>query len=599
MPQSSTITKYGLPWDAWLTPLQIEFMMIQQGGQIVHNGQTYGNGLFYHYREAQSLCWPTDDHHRWSDLMLKTILEQRLTVVMGARDSSKTYTFSKFSLIDYWAFPTTTLILMSSTDLRGLELRVWGNVKDLFQRARDLHDWLPGNVVDGKHGIFTDELMENGDVRDIRKGILCIPCLGSQGEWSGGLEKFLGIKQKRRRLIGDELQFMPLTYLNCLSNLDKGDFKAGFCGNPLGPGNPLDKVAEPVAGWDSLGEVTKTSTWKNRFDGVTIDLVGWDSPNFDSPEDKPTPYPYLIDRNDVKRVVDRYGKDSMQFWSQIAGVRKAGINAHCVLTRELCLQHDAFKQCIWSGEETTKVYGIDAGYGGDLCIGIMIEFGKDVTGQQVVKFFPPTIIPVQMSIPESPEDQIANFAKAECHRLGIPDENVFVEAGMRATLIVSMSRIMSSRINAVNFGGAATDRPVSNDLFIYDEKTRTRRLKRCNEHYSKFVSEIWFSVRALVESNQCRELPEAVADEFYLREWRFVTGDRYELETKAECKERTGFSPNNADAAGVSVEGARRLGFVIERIPTANEATDGRDDWLNLEVEKHKRLVKTRELTYD
>ena len=55
------------------------------------------------------------------------------------------------------------------------------------------------------------------------------------------------------------------------------------------------------------------------------------------------------------------------------------------------------------------------------------------------------------------EDQIATFVKGECMRMKIPDEHVYIEAGMRATLAVSFARIMSPRINAINFGGAATD----------------------------------------------------------------------------------------------------------------------------------------------
>ena len=64
-------------------------------------------------------------------------------------------------------------ILVSSTDIRGLELRVWGDLKTLFQMAIDLHDWLPGNVLDSKHAIATDSV-EDGEVRDLREEATCI-----------------------------------------------------------------------------------------------------------------------------------------------------------------------------------------------------------------------------------------------------------------------------------------------------------------------------------------------------------------------------------------------------------------------------------------
>jgi hypothetical protein len=99
--------------------------MIQSGGYYTIDGTRCGEGLFYHYRVLQQLLWPDDDHHRWSDLMLKQILEKRVTVIIGPKDSGKTHcALAKFGLTDYFCFPNETLVMMSSTDMRGLEYRV-------------------------------------------------------------------------------------------------------------------------------------------------------------------------------------------------------------------------------------------------------------------------------------------------------------------------------------------------------------------------------------------------------------------------------------------------------------------------------------------
>ncbi len=593
----STTERYGLKWRDQ-DDLQIEMACVQKGGKWMMKGVEYGEGIFYHFRKMQQLLWPDEDDHRWSDLMLSTILTNRITVVAGAKDSGKTHTMSKFALTDYWCFPNETLTMMSSTDIRGLELRVWGDVKDLFDRARERWDYLAGNVVDAKHGIFTDSLDDTGDVRDMRKGILCIPCIGSSGEFVG-ISKFVGVKQKRRRLLGDEVQFMQQSYLDSMANLDKGLFLGCFVGNPIGNNDPLDKLSEPIGGWDSMGEVTKTTTWKNKFGGTTINFVGIDSPNFD--KDRPKHYPYLIDQIDVERIGQRYGNDSALFWSQIMGVRKTGINAHRVLTMEMCNNYGAFDSCIWSGSETVRVFGVDAGYGGDLCVGICAEFGTDVTGITAIKFHEPVVIPVRITVTKEDlivEDQIATFVKGECLRMNIPDEHVYIEAGMRATLAVSFSRIMSPKINAINFGGAATDEPVSNDLFVLDPRTGQRRHKKANEHYSKYVTQLYFSVRAAVESRQVRDLPRKVAEEFCMREWYMVHGDRYELETKLECKERLGESPNFADSAAVAMQAAIKLGFLIESLKVENPNSAQNDSWLDKEIASHRKLREKYSLKY-
>lgn len=589
------ISKYGLKWEPSLSPLEIEFQMIRAGGYVTSKGgKQYGEGLFQHYKNAQSILWPNEDHHRWSDLILKTILDERLTVIQGSRDSGKTRGVVKWALVDYWVFPLETLTLMSSTDVRGLELRLWGDLKDLWDKGKEGFDWLSGNPVDSKHGIFTDALDETGDIRDMRRGIICVPVLDSEGNETKSLEKFVGVKQKRRRLAADETQFLSLNYLNVLANLDKGDFKSVFTGNPLGQ-KALDKVAEPECGWDNHPEPIKTATWRNKFDGITINLVGTDSPNFDA--DRPKNYDYLLNQRDVDTVTKRFGADSMEFYSQIKGVRKSGLNPRLVLTPEMCKTNGAYDPCVWAGEQLTNVLGIDAGFGGDACETILIQFGKDVNRNPVIKFHEPEVIPINLNDPATPEDQIAMQAKRKCEILNVPPENVFFEAGMRATLAISLARILSSSVNAVNAGGPATTRPVSDDLFVDDESRGlgAKRLKRCDEHYSKFITEMYFSVRLLVECKQARELPKSVVKEFSEREWVWARGTRYELETKEDFKLRCHYSPNKADAAAIAVEGARRLGFQIGRIPAGDQ--ESQIDWLGKELEK-ERQWRRKELSY-
>jgi hypothetical protein len=412
------------------------------------------------------------------------------------------------------------------------------------------------------------------------------------------LRDFCGIKQERRRLIGDEIQHIPTDYLKVLDSLDKGEFKAILLGNMIADnGKALDRVSEPKAGWDSQGEVTKTMTWENKYNGVTINLVGIDSPNFD--KETPNKYPFMIDQSDVDRVSKRPGgKDTIEWWSQIMGVRKAGAVSNRVLTVAEIEQCGGFGPNIWLGSDTTKVYSIDAGFGGDPCIRTWAEFGKNVDDQDVIVFGDQKVIPILLSSKITAEEQIANYAKLDCANLGIHASHVFFDAGMYATLAVQMARILSPEVNAVNFGGTATQRPVDNETYVFDERTRERRLKTCYEHYSRFVTELWFSVRLLVQCRQARKFPRAAAEEFGRREWRYVSNDRYELETKPEYKLRNnGESPNMADSAAICVEGARRLGFEIRNL-RANEQREPDEDWLQKEHEKYRRYVKKSELSY-
>lgn len=589
-------TLYGQTWPDHVSPLSIEFQFIKNGGYWNIGGKQVGKGLFHHFRAAQTLLWPETEHNPWSDLILQNILENRITSVSGCRDSGKTFSMSRYSLTDYFIFPNDTLIIMTSTDLRGLQLRVWGEIKRLFLEARARWPGLPGNVVESLHGVFTDQLTDDTPIRDIRKGIIGIPILDRKGAWTGGLSKFVGIKQKRRRLLGDEVQFAPVEYLTVLSNLDKGDFKGVFVGNALANMKALDKISEPLEGWANHPDPVKTEVFPNRFGGKTITLVGTDSPNFDYPEDQPTKFPYLIDWKDEKSVRERYGKDSEQYYSQILGIRKPGLFAHRVLTPEMCEKYGAFEKCVWEGESTTKVYACDMGFGGDRCVAGWGEFGQSVDGRIVLRFNQPKVIPI--SVDSEPEDQIALFIREDCREAGIEASHVFFEAGMKATAATAMAKIFSPECNAVNFGGSPTKRPVSADEFVIDRETGNKRPKRCDEHYIKFVTELYFSIRLATMARQIRELPKDVADEFYMREWTKEKGDRYEIETKKETKERTGMSPDLADWGVIVCEGARRLGFMIENLPDIPGQTSANDDYLQKEIDRFRRSIKSRSLSY-
>ena len=61
-------------------------------------------------------------------------------------------------------------------------------------------------------------------------------------------------------------------------------------------------------------------------------------------------------------------------------------------------------------------------------------------------------------------------------------------------------------------------RPVRHDLYV-QETDGTKRLKRCDEEYRKFVTELWFATRHVIECGQMRNLPEEVAKEGYVREY--------------------------------------------------------------------------------
>lgn len=560
----------GMLWDSTETPAARDIWCIQKGGTWKKsNGEQGGLGLFQHYKGLMASLWPDMDQHRWFDLILKEWCASRALALMGCKNSSKTRTMSAIALADYYCFPESTLSLITSTSKEGLELRIWGDIKALHLAATNRYDWLPGNPIDSRRTITTDALSRDGPIRDLRRGLICLA-----GDKIG---EIVGIKQKRRRLFADEFQHMKPPFLDALSNLDDGDFKGVFSGNPLGDGDPLDKLAEPTDGWQSIPEPEKTTVWSTRrIGGRCINLIGTDSPNFDQSQDPEPKYPYMIHQKSIDRVVAGFGMNSFQYYSQCKGIRMAGMDAMKVITRDMCLEFHALEQVFWMNQTRNEVYAVDAAYGnigGDRCVGGSIEFGKDVTDKTILSVNRPIIIPVKPHklAGRSPEDQIALFVRDECQRDHIEPGHVFYDATGRGSLGTSFARLWSADVNPVEFGGAPSERPITSELTILDHKTGQFRLMKAHEHFSKFVSELWFVVRYIIESGQMRNLPEEVMVEGSRRIWRMVRGDKVEIETKTEMKERTGESPDLFDWLVTACEGARRLGFSIAKMEAKDQ----------------------------
>lgn len=595
--------KYGYFWPADMDDLTIELTCIREGGRWVSKGNPCGEGLAFHHQRVVDLLWPELDNHRWHELCLKSMTENTATVLLGPKSCGKTHEAAKYALVEYFAAPENTTILISSITIQGLELRIWGEIKKLWQMAKNRYEDLPGHLIDSKHCFSTDDIEEE-DVRDLRNGIIGIAC--KVNHRFVGIGAYCGIKNKHVRLIADEAQFMTSSFLDSISNLDSNpDFKAVILGNPLDPLDSLGKASEPKEGWNSIGEPSKTTTWKTNFkikgqDGIAVNLVGTDSPNFDFPQDQPPRYPYLICQSSIDSTVSFYGKKSQQYFTQCVGIMKTGLISRRVINREMCRQFNAFDSVIWSTTKRIKIYAIDAAYGnigGDRCVGGKIEFGKDINNRIVVEVGTPTIIPVtyQAGGVQS-EDQIALYVKSECEQDGIPPENVFFDSTGRGSLGTAFARIWSAQVNPVEFGGNPTTRPVCQDIFIVDEKTKHRRLKLCTEEYSKFVTELWFSVRYTIESDQLRNLPLDVMEEGCQREWKTVKGNKTEIETKAEMKERTGRSPDLFDWLVTALEGARRKGFMISKL--ANEQINNNREWMKDLERRSRALASAGRLNY-
>lgn len=594
---------YGLNWRCD-SQIDVEIRCIQLGGKWQEkSGRWYGEGLFHHYKSLQSLLWPWKKWDRWSELILKNLLENRLTLLAGPANSSKTHSVSAFIMARYICFPVNNCTLVSSTDSRSLELRIWGEIKKLWNEASLRYPETPGRMVESKQMLVTD--IEEHKATDYRNGIIGIPCM--VGGTFQGLGKYTGIKSGSVFLAGDELSFMPAAFFDAISNMSKN---AGFkCAGMLNPKDQTDvagKLAEPVDGWESYAPTGKTMVWKTKFaGGKCIQLDGRDSPNNEAKPGEYWPYVYLINRDDIARDVAYYGEDSIQVSMMDYGIFPKDAQARRVITSSMCERFRACEEPVWTHEPLKHLLAIDAAYGavgGDRCVAVELAFGKCSDGVERIAFAgPPMVIPVKADAadengsPILPEDQIVNWTRAYCENPSrtnpIPLAHIGFDSTGRGSLVKRFADLWGTDFYAIEFGGPASDLPVS-------VKIQTPR----SDYYANKVTELWFDVAVLILADQCRAMPTSVKEEGCLRGWEPIKDKKIQVEPKNPSsgkpgmKQRTGKSPDLFDATVVGVSLAQKLGFVLGDSGTSVSSKVPR--WMEKMLEDHQRLQSNCRLRY-
>lgn len=586
------------------------------GGRWVKKSGGYaGNGLFFHFKRAQQILWPFKLWHRWNELELQCYLKYRYIGEMGCAAAGKTESAASNVLLDWFCYPECTTVLVSTTTLPALELRVWGAIKKYFKAAKQAVPWVPGHLIEGRRVIILDPKNEASEGRDFRNGIIGIAC--KRGTTFLGLGEYVGIHNKRVRVIADELSLMPRALIDSVSNLAKcPSFKLVGLGNPNETTNAHGFLCEPSAelgGWEGgVDQGPGTKTWSTRFpNGICIQLPGSDSPNMDFPPDVPAPFPFLITRQQMLDDAKIWGINDWHYTMMNEGKMPRGQGSRRVITRQMCLKFGATDPPNWHSSNRIKIACLDAAYravGGDRCVFMVLEFGREakppdgaglvssIVSQdkilpehdQILALLEEHVIQISADKESDlPEDQIVKFVMAHCETHNIKPDHFFFDSGMRTSLVTAFSRLWSPMVNSIDCGGVPSERPVSADIPML-----------CKEYYSKKITELWYSVRLVVESAQFRGMTDEVMTEGCSREFKRVGGNKIEVETKEEMKLKTGRSPDKFDCLAIGVEGARQRGFKIKRTINAKAIRED-SSWKKEFMERARKLHHSRDLVHN
>lgn len=514
-----------------------------------------GRGAFYHRMERIKAIWPKEyAWHRWNERRLKSLCTHHWVTWLGPGGSAKTTDAAVFA-IEYWLqAPDRTAVIVCSTTMKMLRMRIWGQV------AR-FHQMLPQGL--GPVG----ELLDSDTRIRWRKGDNMNGIIGiavEEGPVDEVINNLIGIHTERVLLILDEAQGVREAIMGATKNMAKNPrFDALLIGNPDDFNNPLVRESEPLGGWDSVirGE---TEEWETRGgpvkgNGITLFFDGRKSPSDDSPEERKRLH-WLINRDWISNHLKSVGgnENDPSFWSQCIGWPPAMGIESTVLDAAIIEKFHCRENAIWT-HGFVRCASLDPAFeGGDQKI---LRFGRrgevsDEHGRHwVVQLDEWLDVPINADIKEPIHYQIMTFCRAACRLKNIGPEEFALDSSGEGGGLKAIFDTEWGPVTGVEFGGKPSDRPV-NDFSAPGDEPR-----KCSEVYDRRATELNMAVRTFAMGNGLRGLTKESEDQFCKR-LTFFKNRKYIVETKREMKKRIQRSPDNADADAILVEHCRQKGAV-------------------------------------
>jgi hypothetical protein len=536
---------YGEWWDGKIgySRLDIELSAFIRGLTPGEGGM----GKYEHLRECIDLLWNTGgknvvEWNPWLEKMLEESCEHNFLAVAGCSSSSKSFGGAIIAIVNFIADPENTLVLVTSTSIGAAKRRIWKSVMQLWNKLPDKYKRL-GKVKPSLNMIHYQP--QDGSVAHDAASICLVAA--EQKQEASAVQKLVGLKNERVILIADELCELSPAVLHASDNLISNPwFQMIAMSNPKDREDPFGLMCEPVEGWATLDE--SMMEWDTKY-GKAIRFDVLQSPNYLEQE---VIYKYMLTYEKIEKFRQQHGENSARFYRFYRGFFPVQGTEDTIYTDT---DFNAYMQesVKWK-KEPTKIAGLDLSFssGGDktsLCICLFGETIDGVMCLQLEKFYAIHENAADKMNPRT--DQICAEVKKILDKEGVSYRNLAVDSTSATGTVDRLTQFMSKEILRINFGGRATERPVSSN-------DRTPSSKK----YTNRVSELWGVGIEFMRGGQLsgfRKDPE-LCHEMKARRFSMVKGadgERMMVEPKLKMKLRIGRSPDKADSLMLCIETCR------------------------------------------
>lgn len=464
-----------------------------------------------------------------------------------------------WGLVNFYAAPNITKIIVTSTSLKDSRQRIWGVIEELHNAAAAVlggEENLPGELVSAS-GLIR---YRRGAVKSDRQGLVLIA--GEKSKTNEAIGKLIGFKGSRVILIADELPELSEKLLQAAeSNLySNPDFSMIGIGNPNNHYDPFGVFATPKAGWASINQTT--GEWET-VRGYCIRFDGEKSPNILLGEDK---YPWMMTARKLAEFKTMLGETTLRYARFVKGWFHESGGTEGVFSEADIIKYKGDSATLWSSPPI-PVAGFDPAFtnGGDDSMLHFGSFGENTDGLKVLEWGECIELYEDRDIKDEPRThQLVRLLRKECEKREVKPKHLAIDGTGAGKPFCDVVRSeWSGEFLEVNFGGTASELPASGT-----DPTPSK------DRYTNKVSEIWYAGREYLQSNQIRGIYPALALELCSRMYVTKARGKVCVEPKADMKGRIGKSPDRGDAALLCLMLCRtRLGMASKmRTKTAEKS---------------------------
>lgn len=553
-------TKYGFHTSEPLEGLALELYCYRYHAELCKN-----HGLdtqwTQHFKRIVEILWGPNNKAKqweWNPWAEKALEACHFHPITGARyphvglsgcgSSGKTAILALHILVNWMCDPINTLCMVTSTDLAAAKKRVWGEIIQFWQAAQSA---MPGKLVESK-GIIITVNPKTGNKLSDKSGISLIA--GEKRKEREAIGKIIGAKNKRVFMGADELPELTEAILEAsMSNLATNPtFQLLAAGNFKNRHDAFGQFVEPLDGYDSIN--VETENWLTK-QGHCVRFDGLKSPNILSGENI---WKGIYGSKQLAAHRKDLGENTAGFWRMCRSFEAPLGLDNCIYSESDFAAGKAREYPIWRGD-SVKVSGLDPSFtnGGDRTVQWFGRFGADTTGKNVLCLYKKMLLREDVRIKEKTRNfQIAEQFRDNCIAEGVTPRHAAVDATAAGGVFCDIvNELWSREVLRVDFSGSPSDLLVS-----------TTSPKTAKDSYDRRVTELWYVGLEFMKHGQLKGITDELSREMKARHYETVKGAeglKMRVETKADMKERLGFSPDEADAFFVMLDLCRqRLGFL-------------------------------------